>query len=69
MRLPAGFLLVRLSGRGGKGWLLEVRTRTVPVAAGRDPHRFLRKDEDEVKRGLSLPQIKSGYIDDPIHRG
>jgi hypothetical protein len=41
----------------------------VPVAARRDPHRFLCKDEDEVKRGLSLPQIKSGYIDDAIHRG
>jgi hypothetical protein len=29
----------------------------VPVAARRDPHRFLCKDKDEVKRGLS-------YIDD-----
>jgi hypothetical protein len=36
----------------------------VPVAARRDPHRFLCKDKDEVKRGLSLPQINSGYIDD-----
>ena len=45
----------------------------MPVAARRDPHRFLCKDEDEdedeFKRGLSLPQIKSGDIHDAIHRG